>query len=440
MQTILVNDVVVPDNRQRREFDEDALKELADSIESDIGLMQPLVLRSDHKTLVAGERRLRAVRMLYEAGKDFTHDATPVPEGHVPYVVLDDLPADQVHEAELHENAIRIDLSWQERARAMAELHRFRVKQHGEYDRATGEGQTLKATASEILGKEARGSQISDVSDAMLLTDFLDDPFVAAAPDVRTAKKRIREEIKHRERTELASGFDHSGSQHTLILGDSLEVSLPAGAFQVIVTDPPYGIEAHETDTFDDDKHEYDDSYDAFQKIARWLPFRSYELAAPDAHLYCFCDIRRFDELLAEFELAGWNVWTRPIIWDKGNTGSYGNIEYGPRACYESILYARKGDRKANAGYRDVINITQKTNSKHPAGKPWELYAELIKRSALPGDNVLDLFAGSGPIFLAAQDQRVYATGVELNPKYHAMCVEQLAAIKDGPKRDEVPF
>ena len=430
MKTIPLLEVVVSENRQRRDFDKIALQELADSIGSEIGLLQPIVLRNDKTTLVAGERRLRAIGLLPDTQKEYTHDGIKIPTNNVPFVTVDELSAEQLREAELAENAIRINLSWQERARAIAELHQFRVVQRGEYDRSTGEGQTIKATASEVLGKDAKGSRAQEVADAILLTEFLDDPLVAAAPDIATAKKAIREDLANRERLKRAAVFDSTASKHTLILGSAFDVDLETGKYHTILTDPPYGIEAHKKDTFDADSHEYDDSLDAFRKVASWLPRASFKVAAEQAHLYCFCDIRRFTDLFVEFELSGWDVWPRPLIWDKGNTGSYGDIEHGPRSCYEAILFANKGRRRVTAGYRDVINITQKTNNKHPAGKPVELFSELLKRSCLPGDHVIDFFAGSGPIFPAAEEQKVFAMGIELHDKYHAMCVERLEELK----------
>ena len=427
MRTIPIQKVVVSEDRQRRDFDKETLKELTDSIASEIGLLQPIVLRNDQLTLVAGERRLRAVTQLEG---DYKHDGEDITAGFIPFVTVDELSAEQLHEAELAENAIRVDLSWQERARAIAALHEFRVEQRGLYDRSTGEGQSIKATATEVLGHEALGTPAQEVADAILLTEFLDDPLVAAAPDIKTAKKAIREDLANRERLKRAKHFDSATTKHRLILGSAFDVELETGKYHTILTDPPYGIDAHKTDTFDADSHEYDDSIDAFRRIAGWLPKTSFRLAAAQAHLYCFCDIRRFTELFVEFELSGWDVWPRPLIWDKGNTGSYGDIEHGPRSCYEAILFANKGRRRVTAGYRDVINITQKTNSKHPAGKPVELYSELLKRSALPGDHVIDFFAGSGPIFPAAEEQKVFATGIELHEKYHAMCVERLEELK----------
>jgi ParB-like chromosome segregation protein Spo0J len=427
MKTIQLQKIVVPEDRQRRDFDKETLTELSTSISSEIGLLQPIVLRNDKVTLVAGERRLRAVT---EIEGDYQHDGETIANGYIPFVTVDELSAEQLREAELAENAIRVNLSWQERARAIAELHSFRVAQRGVYDRSSGEGQSIKATATEILGHEALGTPAAEVADAILLSEFLDDPLVAAAPDIKTAKKAIREDLANRERLARAKVFDNSAHKHTLILGSAFDYEFETGKYHTILTDPPYGIEADKKDTFDADSHEYDDSIDAFRKIASWLPRASFKIAAEQAHLYCFCDIRRFTELFVEFELSGWDVWPRPLIWDKGNTGSYGDIEHGPRSCYEAILFANKGRRRVTAGYRDVINITQKTNNKHPAGKPMELFSELLKRSCLPGDHVIDFFCGSGPIFPAAEEQKVFALGIELNEKYHAMCVERLEEMK----------
>ena len=52
-------------NQPRRTFDEDALKELAESIKQ-VGLIQPLVVRKNgaRYELIAGERRLRATKMI----------------------------------------------------------------------------------------------------------------------------------------------------------------------------------------------------------------------------------------------------------------------------------------------------------------------------------------------------------------------------------------
>ena len=56
---------------------------------------------------------------------------------------------------------------------------------------------------------------------------------------------------------------------------------------------------------------------------------------------------------------------------------------------------------------------------------------DLLRRSARPGDSVLDAFAGSGTIFLAAHQCKLYATGLELNAEYYGICVNRLNALDE---------
>jgi len=110
---LLPIDAIVPNRHQPRTgFDEESLKELAGSIERS-GLMQPVVVRSPGNSgeqgweLVAGERRLRALKLLGRSD--------------VPAIVIE---ADDQEAAEmaLIENLQREDLNPLDRAAALANL------------------------------------------------------------------------------------------------------------------------------------------------------------------------------------------------------------------------------------------------------------------------------------------------------------------------------
>jgi DNA modification methylase len=428
MQLQKISEVIIPSERQRKEFPQKKLDELATSIKA-VGLLHPIVLRDDSKTLVAGERRLRVLSLQKDK---YAHNGLTVEPGLVPYVRVSELSADDLFIAEFSENTDRDPLSWQDQAKALKRFHEIQLRRNPQ--------QTVTATAAATNpipeDKKPSGRKIQEVSNALLVAEFLNDPEVAAQLTQADALKVIREQQKHVKRAALAAGVDFGASPHKLFNADAYEDAPKRypSHFDCIVTDPPYGIDAHAKDTFDASDHEYDDSDAAFSRVVNELPSVLMAITKPNAHVYVFCDIRRFNELFVGFELGGWTVWHKPLIWDKGNTGSYGNIDYGPRACYDAILYARRGDKKCTAGFRDVISIPQPTNLPHPAGKPVELYAELIRRSCFPGEAVGDLFAGHGPIFGAATKQKVYAVGWELNPKYHVMSQESLAKTLGGSK------
>jgi ParB-like chromosome segregation protein Spo0J len=165
MQLIEISKIVVPPERQRTDFNAKRLEELNDSI-SRLGLFHPVVLRDDGATLVCGERRLR---VLGKRDTAYRHNGASVNPGWIPYVRLSELPPDLLEEAELDENIKRVDLTWQERARAIAKLDALRKRQNPEH--------SASDTAREIQGKaNVTGNEITEVTNAVLLAKFLDDP------------------------------------------------------------------------------------------------------------------------------------------------------------------------------------------------------------------------------------------------------------------------
>jgi DNA modification methylase len=89
-----------------------------------------------------------------------------------------------------------------------------------------------------------------------------------------------------------------------------------------------------------------------------------------------------------------------------------------------------KGKRKVLSLKSDVLTYPSDTNEGHHAQKPVALFEDLLKRSARPGDNVLDPFCGSGTIFPACHSLRVKATGIELDKGFYGLAVKRLGALK----------
>lgn len=116
-ETIVKITMVEPNRKQpRKNFDEDALQELSDSIRQ-FGLIQPILVqnRKDHYEIIAGERRWRAAKM---AGLK-----------EVP-VIIRDYTEQEIMEISLIENIQREDLNPIEEAQAYKRLlTEFNLKQ-----------------------------------------------------------------------------------------------------------------------------------------------------------------------------------------------------------------------------------------------------------------------------------------------------------------------
>lgn len=422
MNLIKFDQIVIPDNRQRREFENKELVDLGTSILSK-GLMHALVVRNDGKTLVAGERRLKTITQLYLDGDTFTYAGERIPRNMIPVVKLGDLDDIDVREAELEENTKRVDLTWQEKAKAIAELHELRLARNPQ--------QTKSETIHEAAG-EKKGSALTNTRDSLILAEHLDNPEVAKARTQKDAIKVVRKIKQAEHRSKLSKEFDLSRTKHTVELGDMQELIklLPDNSIDLIVTDPPYGMGA---DTFGDmasTGHNYDDSRENAEILYKCLANEGYRVCKEQAHLYAFCRFEDFDRLSATFELAGWRVWQRPLIWDKGN-GMLPRPKHGPKYTYECIIFANKGEKETLRVANDIIRVSSDMDIKHGAQKPVALYTDLITRSCLPGAEVLDPFGGSGTILGACTNLSCRAIMYELDRTSYDIAIERLQQLED---------
>lgn len=454
----ILSQITIAENRQRQEFDPDALQELGNSIE-DRGLLHAPVMREvDGKLfLVAGERRLKAIEQIYALGGSFMYNGALVPEGAVPYVTLGELTPLEAEEAELDENLRRKDLTWQEHAAALKRLHELRQAQatkraNAALDRGENpdtEGgdfkvHTVADTAREILPHTADlsshelGGRLQRVQRELIVARHLKDPDVAKAKTVEDAFKILKKKEAVEKNLALSAqvGKTFSAKDHTLRNASCLdELVKPEyqGRYDVILSDPPYGMGA---DDFGDgagrlvnSEHHYDDSYEAWQKLMWDFTYLSAKVTKPQAHAYLFCDIDRFHELKEMMQKAGWYVFRTPLINHKLNSGRVPLPEHGPRRCYEIILYAIKGNKPVTHIYPDVMATQADDNMTHGAQKPVAAYQNLLQRSVRPGDEVLDAFAGSGTLLPAAHSLQCKATVLEQEPEYFAMCVKRAQSL-----------
>ena len=427
MTLVELSKIVVSENRQRREFDAAALAELGASIASK-GLMHPIVVRNDGITLVAGERRLR---VLHSLTKGYNHNGTPIPSGFAPVVRLSELDPLSIEEAELEENTVRMDLTWQERASAIDRLHNFRTRQA----EVEGRVQTKSATVTEILGRTpGSGDATRIVGDSILIAKHLDDPDVAKAKSQKEALNIVKKKIAGEFNAVLAERYKNAKveSPHTLIHADcrTAFADLADGQFDVICTDPPYGIDAHKMDGLSGSnsgtKHKYEDSLEYAKDVWMTILTQSARVCKPAAHLYMFLDFRYWANLTLMAQGAGWTVWPRPIIWHKPSGGMLGDITRGPRMSYECILFAHRGDKRVTGTYLDVVISNPADTSLHAAAKPVEVITNLLRRSCIPGDHVLDPCCGSGTIFDAAKHLSLYATGMEADEQHYNTALRRL--------------
>ncbi len=419
MKTDSISNIKI-EARQRSSFSQEGIEKLEDSIER-LGLLHPIVCKPD-MTLVAGRRRLEAIKNLHERNIDFICDGIPIARRMVPYVSTRDFSEVEAQEAEFEENAIRESLSWQDEVNALASLHVLRTEMYP--------GQTKLKTAEEV-SRHSGQSVIhtrDKISRATIIAPHLSDPEVMKARDDKEAFAIVAKKLKAVFTAQLREHYevDEIVSEHRLILGDfKVELIGMENSFRCIIADPPYGMAAESFGDAARLRHTYQDTLETALDVIT----ESFGAASDKCHLFLFCDIEHFVHLRTHASDIGWKPQRTPLTWFKGSTGYAPEGYLSFRRTTEWLLYARKGDWPLQGLFNDLIEVPNLKDKVHAAEKPSTLYEKLLSYSCLIGDKILDPCCGSGPIFAAAAKLGLEATGIEEDGETWEIAQERLREV-----------
>ena len=198
-------------------------------------------------------------------------------------------------------------------------------------------------------------------------------------------------------------------AQNRLYCGDAVHVleELPDGCIDIVITDPPYGIDYHSNRSQYSDhitrqgiaNDELQEALATFDAVCARLARKT----KPDAHIYVFVGWQTEPQFRAIVEKHGFTV-RNILIWDKGNHGA-GDLRYAWANRYEMIIFATKGNRPLNKRMDDIIPVPKIPADKlvHPTQKPVDLILRLLDASARKADTVCDPFMGSGSTIIAVK-------------------------------------
>lgn len=196
--------------------------------------------------------------------------------------------------------------------------------------------------------------------------------------------------------------------------------SVPDGAAQLVLADPPYGI-AYKSQlghTIANDQRPY-----------IWWMHEAYRICAGGGGILCFTRWDVQDAFKVAIESAGFKIRSQ-VVWDKlGNGMGDCKTQFSPR--HELIWWATKG-RFTFPGPRPLsVMCVPKPRGKmrtHPTEKPVDLMQQLIEATTVRGDLVVDPFTGTGATGVACVKAGRRFYGVEMDGKYARKARERIAA------------
>jgi len=369
-----------PDPANPRRISDQELEALTRSIR-EFGLIDPIIVRKEDRTVIGGHQRLLAARRL-------GYKAVPV--------VFVDLSQEQARLLNIALNKISGSFDQELLARLLSELNEI-----PELDLTLSgfEEDELKNLLKSLDAREKRErAENFDLEEA-----------VKAARSAPVAKQ----------------GDIWLLGDHRLVCDDSagreaVQRLMGQSRAAMAFTDPPYNVDygnhggapqrGRRTVANDNLGSEFEPF---LEKACRNI------LDFTDGAVYICMSSSELHTLQRAFVSAGGH-WSTFIIWAK-STFTMGRSDY--QRQYEPILYGwREGAKHHWCGDRDqgdVWHVEKPTsNPLHPTMKPLALMERAIQNSSEPGDRVLDLFLGSGSTLIACERRGRVCYSMEIKPLY----------------------
>lgn len=403
-----VADIIVNrEVRQRRDLEQ--VDELAASIK-EVGLLHPIVITREG-ALIAGERRLEAHKLL----------------GWSDILVqfADTLDPLDLHLIELEENVKRVNLSWQDNARAVEEYHRLLAARNPEH--------TIADTA------KALGIDRTTVGKKLLVVEEMKKaPEIEKLENFSTA---VNLAARKRER----SGATSAAEAISLVLGAPAPTIRKASIlhndfttwadtvlevpFNLLHVDFPYGVKTGDKKGQSAAKYlgTYDDGEDVYWHLLSTLIEKQDNFCSPSAHMMFWFSMKFYAPTVAMLRDGGWSVNPTPLIWGKSdNTGIIPDPNRGPRQVYETALLCTRGDRKI---VKPVANLAWHPTTKqfHTSEKSYPMLEHFFRMLVDEHSRVLDPTCGSGMAIKAAEAAgAAFALGLERDLDFHAAACNNL--------------
>lgn len=232
---------------------------------------------------------------------------------------------------------------------------------------------------------------------------------------------------------------------------------LPPGAFDMVLTDPPYssgGMFAGDRKRSTRDKYTDADYKGAarfenfsgdnmdqrsFTEFLRMVLSKARTLTKEGGICGVFTDWRQLPSVTDALQAAGW-VWRGIVVWDKGNSRP---VPHRYRNDCEYVVWGTNGPREAKLekgalAYPGCYRVSGVPSSKkhHQTEKPVELLESLLQICP-EGGTVFDPFMGSGSTGVACMRTGRNFAGIELSQVYFATAQERIETAKKEKEEKE---
>lgn len=250
-------------------------------------------------------------------------------------------------------------------------------------------------------------------------------------PDMEEETEVVEDDFSEDVETRCKLGDIWRLGEHRLICGDSTDINvvnklMDGNNADLLLTDPPYGINVVSVDN----KICADKPFGSKGKVGygqkgknKILDCNEYAPIIGDDTTDTARDSYSVGITVSDNQIIfGGNYFTDflpPsrcwVVWDKQNTGNFADAELAWTSFDKGVkLYHFMWNGLAREGSRTVEGKTRV----HPTQKPVGMLGDILKDFSTDGQNILDLFGGSGSTLIACEQLNRKCFMCELDPHY----------------------
>ena len=372
-----VNDLI-PYINNSRTHSEEQVNQIVASI-NEFGFTNPLLI-DEKDNIIAGHGRLLASKKLKME--------------EMPCIVLSGLTEAQKKAYIIADNKMALNAGWDE------ELLKIELENLKELDF------DLELTGFDV-------DELDDIFQVEEGQEIVEDDFDIEPPEEPKAKL----------------GDIYQLGNHRLMCGDSTKEEDVAKLMNgvkadMVFTDPPYGINL-DTD--------YSNISGGWSGQISYGKSKKYNKVIGDSEHYDIEHLFRdfgycneiflwganyFADKLPDLEKSSW------IVWDK--TGYHQQQTVGSEF---ELLWSKQKHRQIIISYKwaGVIGLSQQDlkSREHPTQKPLQVLTPILEKYSKEGNNIVDLFGGSGSTLIACEQLNRKCYMMELDPHYISVIIER---------------
>lgn len=212
-----------------------------------------------------------------------------------------------------------------------------------------------------------------------------------------------------------------NGLTNTILHGDCIETMhrIPTNSVDFILTDPPYLVNYR-------DRTGRSIPNDANADWLKPAMREAYRVLKQNRLAVMFYGWTRVDEFFEAWRSAGFQP-VGHLVFQKRYASKSRFLRYQHEQAY---LLAKGRPPLPRHPLADVMDMPYSGNKLHPTQKPVVALAPLVRSFSLPGDLVLDPFAGSGSSCAAALLAGRRYLGIELDDTYYREATARIARVQ----------